>query len=204
MYGHILKDSFLLDKNIINFNHGSFGAVAKPIFNEHMKLLLEQENYPEIWFRKTIYNYNDRSREIISKLINGNINDIVLVENASSAINSILRSYKFHVNDKIIVFSTIYKMCSDTITRLLTNLTNVTVCEIPIQYPINNENQLIDSFINFLDNYNNDNNGIIRMAIFSHISSMPTMIEPIEKLTKIAKSKGIIVIIDGAHAVSIY
>lgn len=200
IYGNKLKHSFLLNENIINFNHGSFGAVPKEVMEEHMKLLIEQETYPEIWFRKTIYNYNTRSRDIISKLINCNVNDVVLVENASSAINSILRSYKFQVNDKVVVFSTIYKMCSDTISRLLTNLTNVTVLEIPIKYPLENEDQLIDSFINFLDNYNNDN-GIIRMAIFSHISSMPSIIEPIEKLTKIAKSKGIEkVVIDGAHA----
>jgi selenocysteine lyase/cysteine desulfurase len=38
------------------------------------------------------------------------------------------------------------------------------------------------------------------LCIFSHISSMPTMIEPIKQLTKIAKSFGSKVILDGAHA----
>ena len=174
-YGSCLKDLFLLDKSIINFNHGSFGAVPHDVFNSHVQYLREQELYPEIWFRKTIYEYNNRSRELISKLINGNVDDIVLVENASSAVNSILRSFKFEANDSVIVFSSVYKMCSDTVTRLLTNLTNIKVYEVPIPYPLTDESILIEQFSKYLNEYKSDDGGRIRMAIFSHISSMPTM-----------------------------
>lgn len=199
-YGHCLKDNFLLDKTITNFNHGSFGAVPNDVFNAHIQLLREQEQYPEIWFRKTIYDYNNRSRELVAKLINSDINDVVLVENASSAVNSILRSYKFEVNDRVIVFSSIYKMCTDTISRLLTNLINVKVIEVPIPYPLTDESILIAQFKKYLNGYNSDDGGIIKMAIFSHISSMPTMIEPVKVLTEIAKQAGLVVLIDGAHA----
>ena len=198
-YGHCLKSLFLLDKTKTNFNHGSFGAVAIDVFDAHIELLREQELFPEIWFRKTIYDYNKRSRELIANMINSNIDDVVLVENASSAVNSILRSYKFEANDRVIVFSSIYKMCSDTITRLLSSLMNVTVLEVQIPYPLIDESVLINEFKKCLAEYNSDD-GVIRMAIFSHISSMPTMIEPVVALIKIAKAAGITVLIDGAHA----
>lgn len=39
------------------------------------------------------------------------------------------------------------------------------------------------------------------MAVLDHISSTPALIFPIERIIKYLHSKGIIVVVDGAHAV---
>jgi selenocysteine lyase/cysteine desulfurase len=40
----------------------------------------------------------------------------------------------------------------------------------------------------------------VKLCIFSHISSVPAMIEPVEELTRLAHSFNALVLIDGAHA----
>lgn len=97
-FGHkLLQSTFLLQPEIININHGSFGTVPKPVMDAHFRLLMEQESCPEVWFRKTYFEYIDKSRKCIADLIHSDVEDVVVLENASSAVNSILRSYPFKV-----------------------------------------------------------------------------------------------------------
>lgn len=42
--------------------------------------------------------------------------------------------------------------------------------------------------------------GSVKMCVFSHISSMPTMIEPVESLTALSRQHGALSLVDGAHA----
>ena len=103
--GHSLrKDTFILREEITSFNHGSFGTVPKPVMDAHVRLLMEQESCPELWFRETYFTHIENSRKCISELINANIEDVVLVENASSAVNAILRSFPFKVSSISNVF----------------------------------------------------------------------------------------------------
>lgn len=112
---HIKKNKFMLGENFTNLNHGSFGSIPKDICQEQCKFYLEQgcifyqyhifiysfkfqtESHPDRWFRKSYFNYLENSREKLSRMINAQSEDVVLVENASSAINSILRSLGFKV-----------------------------------------------------------------------------------------------------------
>ncbi|RYH20139.1 hypothetical protein EON65_24435 [archaeon] len=97
-FGHDLKKKhFLLREDLVNFNHGSFGAVPKCVMNELIRLLHEVESFPDLWFRDTMYRLEDRSRELVAELIHADKEDVVMVENASYAINSVLRSFPFQV-----------------------------------------------------------------------------------------------------------
>lgn len=97
-FGHDLKKKhFLLRDDLVNFNHGSFGAVPKCVMDELIRLLQEVESFPDLWFRDTMYKLEDRSRELVAELIHADKDDVVMVENASYAINSVLRSFPFQV-----------------------------------------------------------------------------------------------------------
>lgn len=119
-FGHELKEKhFLLAENFINLNHGSFGTIPKVVAEAQRKLVLEQgsfwvifaqvvpiylsdtlwtESYPDTWFRESYYDYIDKSRELIASFVNATLDGLVLVENASSAVNSILRSLGLSVS----------------------------------------------------------------------------------------------------------
>lgn len=99
IYGHRLLDGgqFLLRKGLINLNHGSFGTVPNSVFERHCALLREQESCPEVWFRETYFAHVTEARAKVAQLINSSIDEVVLVENASYAVNSILRSMDFKV-----------------------------------------------------------------------------------------------------------
>jgi isopenicillin-N epimerase len=94
----MLKEKhFLLNKGLINLNHGSFGTVPKKVLESHFNFLTEQESCPEVWFRETYFKYINESRKLVANLIKTKTENVVLVENASYAVNSVLRSFPFKV-----------------------------------------------------------------------------------------------------------
>ena len=88
----IRNELFSLDKNLFFTNHGSYGAVPKLIFAKRNDLLLEMEASPDIWFRyKSIKLWNE-SRQALADYLGVNVHHLVLTENATDSINSIVKS----------------------------------------------------------------------------------------------------------------
>ena len=194
-FGTDLKNAmFQLMPGFTNLNHGSFGATPKIVSDAQTKYKLQQEAHPDHFFRKSIYYLVERSRRRLANLVNAPVSDLVLVENASDAVNSLLRSYPFKHGDKILRLSTAYSMVVDTIAWMSRTVGVEDVC-VEVNYPVESPKQIITAVEAALT-INRD----IRLCIFSHISSMPSMIEPVEALTALSHRFGAKVMIDGAHA----
>lgn len=96
---NLLEKYFLLKPGLRNFNHGSFGAVPRPVMDRLVALLLEEESFPDEWFRERYLLLKEESRRLLASLIRSDLEEIVLVENASYAVNSVLRSFAFQVSE---------------------------------------------------------------------------------------------------------
>lgn len=193
-YGHALKAKYFnLEERYCNLNHGSFGTVAKPVSEAQYKLFLDQEARPDKWFRETYFKHVDRAREAIANLVHAQSEDIVLLENASSAINSILRTIGLQKGDKVLRLSNAYPMVIHTLNWLVSTV-GIEVVVVNIVYPVKGPEQLVDAVSEALVA-----NPGIKLCIFSHIASIPTMVEPVELLTPLAHSHNAKVILDGAH-----
>ena len=185
------KELFNLAKGFTNFNHGSFGAVAKKVKARQNELHLLAEARPDKWFRETIYTLSNESRARVASMIEASVDDVVLVENASTAINAILRG-RLQKGDKVLRFSNTYNMCIETFKWL-----GVEQVVVDINFPVADDKTLTDDFSKAMEAHPD-----IKLCLFCHIASFPTIIEPVEAFTAIAKSvnKDCIVLIDGAHA----
>ena len=97
--GHGLRSKFYLYDDLVNLNHGSFGTVPKVVMDEQIEFLKKQESCPELWFRGVYESYVDTSLRAIAPFIGASeLGDVVMVENASYAVNSVLRSFSFTVS----------------------------------------------------------------------------------------------------------
>eukprot|EP01035_Chromulina_nebulosa_P028091 gene28091-37023_t len=170
-YGHELKKKyFYLNESFCNLNHGSFGTVPKPVFSAQSQYFLQQESFPDTWFRQTYYEYINTARESIAQLINANQDDVVLVENASSAVNSILRSLGLKSGDKVLRLSTAYGMVINTLDWLVQTI-GIEVIIVEIEFPVIDNTQIVHAVSAALEE-----NQDVKLCIFSHISSVPAMI----------------------------
>lgn len=199
----LMQKEFLLEYK--NFNHGSFGNCPKKVLDIQQKLRIRQEAMPDVWFRDDYKKLINETIEILSKVINVKSKDLVLIENASSGINSLLRSFlNWKKGDIVILFSTAYDMVKHTAVWLQ-ETQGVKVVQVNISFPIEEgdaENAFTKPLEFFLQNLNEKEREKVRVVLLDHIVSVPAIIQPVKKLTEIIKfyAKDAQVFVDGAHA----
>lgn len=100
--GHSLKkECFYLYDELLNLNHGSFGTVPKEVVQVQHEYHVKQESCPELWFREWYALDINAGRQCIADLIKAETDDVVFVENASYAVNSITASLDFKVTQTL-------------------------------------------------------------------------------------------------------
>ncbi|MFL5751812.1 MAG: aminotransferase class V-fold PLP-dependent enzyme [Bacteroidia bacterium] len=96
------KSHFLLDPGITYLGFGSFGACAKPMFENYQQLQREMEFEPVQFIAVNAYEYLKRSREALANYINCDADDVVYITNPSYGANIIAKSLKLEPGDEIL------------------------------------------------------------------------------------------------------
>jgi isopenicillin-N epimerase len=186
------QDQFLLNPAITFLNFGSFGATPKPIFEnyQHWQRVLEAEPVQFIAFDG--FNYLAESRAALAKYIGcADQDDLVYVTNPSFAINLIAKNFPLKAGDEILTTDIEYGACDRT-WNFYCEKAGATYRRQKINLPITTKEKFIaDFFAGVTPN---------TKAIFiSQITSSTGLIFPVKEVCEIAKSKGLITIVDGAH-----
>lgn len=192
-FGKEMKKEFQLKDNIFYLNHGSYGASPKIVVNEKKRKIEEMEENPLNFMIQVRKEMNENLLEL-SKFLNVSSQDIVIVESSTNAANTILRSLNFQKGDKIMYLNIEYGMIKK-IVEFLKDFYFIEIIECKINFPTNSF-ELLKSVENcFATNLN------IKLFIFDHISSFPTLILPIKELINLSRKFNSLSLVDGAHAV---
>ena len=200
-YPKDVKDLFFLPKGFRNFNHGSFGTLPKRVAAHQRALVEEAESHPDRWFRETLFVKSYESRKTLARMVNCNVKHLTLVENASNAVNAVVHTLvddtPLEQGEKfgVLVFSNAYKMVVEAV-----ELKNCFIVTVPIVFPLEGSVQDIHAGMVRRVDEALSKNPSVKLCIFSHISSMPAMIEPVAALTRVCHTHNAKVLIDGAHA----
>lgn len=187
-----LKSQFLLDPSITFLNFGSFGACPKPIFDDYMKWQLELEREPVQFITVNGPQYLKKSREAMGAYINCHADDLVFTPNPSHGTNLIAKSFKLEEGDEVLSTNLEYGACDKT-WDFYCKKSKAKYVRQPITLPLISKQQFIDDFFKGLSDKT-------KMVFISQITSTTGLILPVAEICEIAKQKGLITFIDGAHA----
>ena len=186
------KPMFMLDSSITYFNHGSFGACPKPIFNSLINYQKILEFEPVKHLAYDVYNYLENSREALGEYINCNKNDVVFSPNPSTALNTVIRSLDLKENDEILTTDHEYGALDKT-WKFICKKTGAKYIQQTIPLPLNSKEDFINHFLKGLTNKT-------KIIFISHITSPTALIFPVKEICQIARDRNILSIVDGAHA----
>ena len=187
-----MKDQFLLRDNITFLNFGSFGACPKPVFKRYQEFQLELEQEPVQFITVKGPQYLKQSREALGKYINANADDIVFVPNPTFAVNIIAKNFSLNKDDEVLSTNIEYGACDRTWDYYCKKAGAVYKRQ-PINFPLSNKEDFIKQFSTGI-------NSKTKLIFISHITSSTGLRLPVEEICAIAKQKGILIFIDGAHA----
>lgn len=200
-FGKPMLQHFGFDKDWLNLNHGSFGACPLPVLAAMRKFQDHREAAPDRFIRYEEPRLLLESRQSIATMVNASVKDIVMIPNATTGGNIVLRNLVYSPGDKILLFSTSYGAWEKTAFSVA-ETTDAQVVRIVINYPNTSNEEILQAFRDAVAMEHKDGNNV-KIAMFDTISSLPGVRMPFEDLTAACRELGVLSLIDGAHSVGL-
>ena len=186
-----LSKHWILDSNITFLNHGSFGACPKLILDEQTKLRRSLESDPVTFMESTVRELWAESLVRLSKFINADSEGMTFVTNATSGVNTVLKSLNLKPNDEIIVLDHSYQACWNAV-DFITKKTGAKTVVATIPFPIDSNKQIIEEILQRVTERT-------KLALIDTITSPTGLRLPFEELVNELQSRNIDVLLDAAH-----
>ena len=188
-----LSHLWTLEKERIFLNHGSFGACPDFVITEQRKWqdLMEQE--PVRFFEELMPDLLLKSRESLGTFLSCSADDLAFVSNATSGVNTILRSLHFEQGDEILVPNHAYQACRNSI-DFVANRWGANVVEVAIPFPIDGPQTVVELMTSACSERT-------KLVMIDTVTSPTGLRMPFEELTEFFEGKGVEVLLDAAHGI---
>jgi len=178
---------------------GSFGTYPVPVRDELHRIQALAEAAPDRFLRYTYPALLDAARAALAGLLAVPVGEVVMVQNATSGVNVVLRNLVYRPGDVIIYFDTIYGSCEKTLESIRETTPDLTLCKVDYELPCSFD-VIVDGFRDVVRQVQSE--GLTpKVAVFETIVAVPGVRFPFERLTAECTSAGILSCIDGAHGV---
>ena len=186
-----MREEFLLDPDIVFLNHGSYGAVPREVFAVFQQWQLEMERNPVQFLGRRSAALLRESREALAAYVGAQADDLVYVPNATTAVNIVARSLDLQPGDEVLTDELEYGACIATFERVCAER-GATLVRVAVPLPFD--------AAGFVDTMLSHATSRTRLVLASHITSTTALILPAAALCRAARERGILSLIDGAHA----
>jgi isopenicillin-N epimerase len=183
---------WLLDPEITFLNHGSFGACPKPVLEFQSELRARLEREPVQFLVRELEPLLDQARGQLAKFVRARPANLAFVQNATSGINTVLRSLKFRRGDELLVTDHEYNASRNALDFVAAR-SGARVVVAPIPFPLRSESQITESIFERVTRRT-------RLALVDHVTSQTGMVFPISAIVRELEGNGVACLVDGAHA----
>jgi isopenicillin-N epimerase len=187
-----LKSEWLLDPKITFLNHGSFGSVPKCVLVEQTRWRLRIEADPIEMLTRRRDELLEVAKKAVGTWLRMEPNDFGLVSNATEGINAVLRSLKLGPGDELLTTTHVYHAVRQAM-KYVAVQSGAAYREIEIPLPIESPEVIVEQIANGLS-------AKTRLLVVDHVTSPTAVVFPVERIVAECASRGVDVLIDGAHA----
>lgn len=187
----MLNEQFLLDPSITFLNHGSFGACPQIVFDDYQRWQRELEREPVQFMVVNGPRYLQQSRETLGQYIGCHADEVVYTPNPTYAINIIAKSLSLSPGDEILTTDLEYG-AMDRTWNYYCRKAGAKYVQQHIPLPVSSKEAFIEAF---WKGYTKNT----RVVFISHITSATALILPVHEICAMARERGLLTIVDGAH-----
>ena len=187
-----LRDLFLLEPDVVFLNHGSFGACPRPVFEAYQAWQLELERQPVEFLGRRFNDLMREARTALAEYLHTQPGNLVYVPNATTGINIVARSLRLREGDEVLSTTHEYG-AMDRAWRFVCGKAGARYVNHALPLPLESREQFVEELWGAVTDRT-------RVLYLSHITSPTALIFPIEELCCRARERGILTVVDGAHA----
>ncbi len=183
---------FPLDPKLTFLNHGSFGSCPGPVLEFQRRWRDRLERQPVRFFVRELEGLLDAAQTALAEFVGADPENLVFVPNATSGVNTVLRSLRFRRGDELLVTNHEYNACRNALNFVAERSgARVTVVDIP--FPLKRSGQIIEAMVDRVT-------ARTRLALLDHVTSQTALVLPIREMIGELSRRGVETLIDGAHA----
>jgi len=183
---------FQLRHDIAFLNHGSFGACPRPVFEMYQRWQRELEAQPVEFLGRRLGGLLAEARERLAAYLGAHADDLVFVPNATYGMNIVARSLGLQPGDEVLGTDHEYGAVART-WRFVCGPRGATYRAQPIPLPVTDADALVERLWEGVTERT-------RVIVVSHITSPTALIFPVAAICRRAAERGILTVVDGAHA----
>ena len=188
-----LAKHWLLDEQCVFLNHGSFGATPVAVRKEQQRWQDLLEDEPVRFYEDLAMGFMEQARGALATMLECDPDDLALVENATTGVNTVLRSLVFEQGDEILVPDHAYQACRNAI-DFVAERWGAKVVTVNIPFPIEGPQVAIDAIMAGLSDRT-------VLAMIDTVTSPTGLRMPFEELVELLESRGVSVLLDAAHGI---
>ncbi|KAF2746058.1 aminotransferase family protein-like protein [Sporormia fimetaria CBS 119925] len=198
-FGHAMrKTHFQFAPTYKPLNHGSFGTHPTPVRDAHYSLQTQAIQRPDTFISYTTYSLLAKSRSFLAPFLGVHADEVVLIPNATTGVNTVLRNIKFEMNDVVLTFSTVYPACEKTVASI-GEIVPVECEKVELVYPV--EDDVILALFREKVGRLREEGKNVRLALFDTVLTFPGARFPWEEVVGVCRELGIWSLVDGAHGI---
>jgi len=202
-FGHRFRDEWAIDPELTYLNHGTVGAPPRRVLAAQARIRDEIERHPSRFLLRELTSIGvgapraekPRMRaaaDAVAEFVGARGDDLVFVDNVTTAINAVLRSFDFRADDEVLIGSLAYGAIANA-AAYATRDRGARVRVVDLPYPETTPAAVADAYIAAIGPRT-------RMAIVDHITSESALIFPLAEIAAACRARGVLVLADGAHA----
>lgn len=181
--------------HVVPVNNGSYGLPPAEIINEYHSAFDKDVAFPDEFIRLRQQDQYKQAVHSVAPIVKSAPENLALVENATTAVNTVLQSVDLVKGDIVAMPTTTYGACAQTV-RYLHDYRGVDFVWVDVEYPIL-DSEVVAKFRKVFEKHQ------VKLAIFDAVVSMPGVVVPWEQLVLLCREFDIISVVDGAHAVGL-
>ena len=187
-----LRRHWALAPDLVFLNHGAFGACPVAVLDLQRELRGMMEASPVEFLHRRYDERMAAGRLALARFLGARPCDLVPVANATTAVNAVARSWKLEPGDRILTTSHDYNACRNALEVVATRAgAEVTVADLP--FPVGSDDEAVAAVMAAVTPRT-------RYAMIDHVTSGSALVLPVGRIVGELESRGIRVLVDGAHA----
>jgi isopenicillin-N epimerase len=186
-----LAQHWTLDPEVTFLNHGSFGACPRVVLEAQQRIRDEMEREPVRFFLRELPGRLDAARGKLAAFLGAEAEGVAFVTNATTGVNSVLRSLRFGPGEELLVTDHEYNACRNAL-DFAAERNGAAVVVVPLPFPATPE-AVEDAILSAATPRT-------KLALIDHVTSETAMILPVANLVRRLGELGVDTLIDGAHA----
>lgn len=185
-------NQWTLEPETVFLNHGSFGGCPRRVLEEQSRIRARMEREPVRFFVEDLQELMDQTRDAVAGFVDCDWDCLAFLPNATTGVAVALENIQLRPGDEILVNNHEYAACLNN-ARHIAQRSGAKLVSVTLPWPVPSEQLVVDAILSGVTPNT-------RVALISHVTSPSGLVLPVDRLIPALRAKGVVTIIDGAHA----